>query len=246
MSVASYRRPLSRQSSLLFDWRAEDASLLARTGQLGAFVRASTGDAVSQSGNITMPSGLPRFSMVDSDGSGTVDTITARVDKTSGGRVAEVLSFPILFSLPANFTVYVKHYPDWYATAGALAAKAYLFTLGNAAPRLSCYRSDSAGQYAALIDTVTTDVTAVVAAPVTREQELIVQFSLLTTGGKAQIDAGAGLGTLTGAATAISAFGSATLFLGCFSSTGNEADSGIAVCKIATGLITLDQMRVAA
>lgn len=245
MSVASYRRPLERISSLLFDWRAEDGKLLARTGQLGAFTRASTGDATTQSGTVTMPSGLPRFSQVDSDGSGTVDRITIRVDKTSGGRNAEVLAFPLLFTLPVNFTVYVKHHPSWYATAGALAAKAYLFTLGNAVPRLSCYRSDSAGQYAALIDTVTTDVTAVVAAPVTREQELIVQFSLLTTGGKAQIDAGAGLGSLTGAATAISALGSNTLYLGCFSSTGNESDSGIAVCKISSGLLTLDQMRAA-
>lgn len=244
MNAPAPRRALERRSTLLVDWRAEDAALTCRTGQVAAFTRASTGDAATSVGTVTLPSGLPRFSMIDTDGAGGVDTLALRVDKTSGGRAVEVVAIPLLFTLPANFTVYVKHAPDWYATAGALAAKAYLFTLGNAAPRLSCYRSNAAGTYVAEIDTASTDASASVAAPVTRVQEVAVQFSLLTAGGKAQIDAGAGLGTLSSAATAISALGSNTLYLGCFSSTGNELDGGVLACKIASGLYTLDQMRV--
>lgn len=243
MSAPTYRRAVSRQSTLLLDWRAADLSLTARTGQVGAFTRASTGDTVTQSGAFTVNSGFPRFSMVDTDGTGGVDTMSLRVDKTSGGRNAEVLSFPLLWTLPTDLTVYVKHAPDWYATAGALATRAYVWTLGNAVPQISCYRSATAGEYGCLIDTATTDATAVVAAPVTRVQEVSVQLSTLLTGGKAQVDAGAGLGTISSAATAFSALGSLTMFLGTFSATTNELDSGIIECKVASGLYTLTQMR---
>ena len=129
MNAPAPRRALERRSTLLVDWRAEDAALTCRTGQVAAFTRASTGDAATSVGTVTLPSGLPRFSMIDTDGAGGVDTLALRVDKTSGGRAVEVVAIPLLFTLPANFTVYVKHAPDWYATAGALAAKADIASL---------------------------------------------------------------------------------------------------------------------
>lgn len=247
LSGTASRRPLSRQSSLLFDWRADDGSLIARTGQVLTLTRASTGTVVTPNGTVTVPSGMERFSMVDTDGDSIVDTTTLRADNASSPRVAEVWTATVTLPLALypTLTVYVKHRPDWYATSGGITTDAYLWTLGNAVPRISLKRDGSDGKYTALIDTVTTDATATQTAPTTRVQEVCVQLTALTTGGKAQVDCGSGLGTLSSAATAIAALGNTTLYFGCFSSTGNEAVSGILALKIAAGALTLAQMQVA-
>lgn len=243
MTSPSWRTPLVRQSSLLVDWRADDASLRCRTGQLAAFARASTGDAVTLVGTVTMPSGMPRWEMLDTAGAG-VDELGLRVDRASGPRAVEAVSIPVLFGLPNDLTVYVRHAPTWYATAGGVGtAHRYLFTLGGSVPQLYCYRSSSSGVYLAGIDTSGTDRTETVAAPVTRVQEVCVQFAALLTGGTVRVDAGAGFGSTSAAASAIAALGSAVVHLGCFSSTGTEADSGLLSFKVASGLYTLAEMR---
>lgn len=237
------RVSLERRSRLLLDWRAEDAMLRARSGQLLAFTRASVGGVVSPVGTINVPSGYPRFSMVDTDGTGGVDAVGMRVDKASAPRVAEVVSVPLEFTLPDDLTVYIRHAPNWYATSGALASVAYLFALGTTAPRILLYRSNTAGQYAGWIDTSTTDATATVAAPTTRVQEVCMQVRDLHAGGRVKVDAGAGFGTESAAAAAFTSLVANTAYIGTFASTGNEADSAIFEVKMAAGLFTLSEMR---
>lgn len=243
MSALTPRNPFARPSSLLFDWRAEDASLTARTGQVLTFARNSAADLVTVAGTVSVPADVPRFAMVDSLGSG-VDAIALRVDEADSPRVAEVVTADLLFSLPTDLTIYVRHVPAWYATSGGVTDDAYLWTLGASVPRLSLRRAGDAGTYVASIDTATTDASQSAAAPVTRTQEVVVQLASLLTGGTVAVDAGAGLSAASTAATAISALGSMRLFLGGFSSTGNEARSAIREIKIASGLQSLATMRI--
>lgn len=234
------RSPLQRRSSLLMDWRSADASLTCRSGQVGSLARSATGSVVTTSGSITFPRDYPRFSMLDTAGAG-VDELGLRVDRTE----VDIWTIPVLFALPTNLTVYIRHAPTWYASSGGVGtAHRYMFNLGGTTnAQLYCYRSLSSGVYLAGIDTTPTDRTATVTAPTTREQEVCVQFASLLTGGTVKVDAGSGFGAVSAAASALAALGSGTVYVGCHSSTGTEADSGIMEFKVASGLYTLSEMR---
>jgi hypothetical protein len=242
MSVTTPRRPLSRRSTLLFDWRAEDASMTARTGQALTFARNSAADLVTLLSTISVPAHVPRFAMVGGT-SATLDTPVLRINEASGPRVAEVVTAALGFSLLADLTIYAKHCPDWYATSGGITTDAYLWTIGNAVPQISCRRASGAGTYIGLINTATTDASQTATAPVTRTQEVLVQIASLLTAGTVKVDAGSGLSAASSAATAVAALGSMTLYLGGLSSTGTEMRSGLVELKIASGLYTLAQMR---
>jgi hypothetical protein len=62
MSLATGLFPTGRQSGLLFDWRAEDRSLTARSGQVGTLTRAGAGTLVDVNGVLlSSPDNQPRF-----------------------------------------------------------------------------------------------------------------------------------------------------------------------------------------
>jgi len=60
--------PTTPKSKFLFDWRARDLTLSARTGQVGTLTRASTGTMFDQNGVlVTAPNNAPRFGYFGGD-----------------------------------------------------------------------------------------------------------------------------------------------------------------------------------
>lgn len=234
MTSPLWRRPLLRQSTLLFDWWHGDGSLLARTGQQGVFVRGSAGTVALPGGNFTYPSGVPRWTPTG-----------LRVDPASSPRVAEVLSWTLDWVLPASFTVYARVAPTWAAETGGVAGAPHIWAVENGAStvRLNARRNSMSAGYTATIDTATTDGAATTTAPVTPQQEVVVHYHQLDAGGTTRIDTGAGLSDWSSAATALTLNTGWTLWAGCRASTGTELNGGLMALKIAAGLFTLAEMQ---
>ena len=379
------RLPLGRRSTLLLDYRAEDLSLLCRSGQLLSLYRAGVGTSVTDGGLATDGYGAPRFHRVDTDGDYAVDTMslliepavsqlctytrdlsnaawtksnlsaalsqtgfdgaltsaslltatagngtalqaitsgsaqrvtsvwarrsvgsgtvqmtqdngstwlamtltadwrrfsiapvtsanptvgfrivtngdaivvdfvqhelgaypTSPVARTSGAaaRIADAVNLVSAWPFSNNLTVYAKIAPDWAAVSRGIGTTAYGVTLGNAVTRLSVSRAGASGGWTGLIDTSGTDASTTQAAPVTPMQEVCVQFANLAGGGTVAVDVGTGLSAPSSAASAASVLGSADVFIGGFSSAGNELGGGLIGLKIAAGLFTMTQMR---
>lgn len=118
----------SRSSRLAFLWEARDASLVARSGQVGVFsasgvstiggvITPGTGPGTVQAGRAQ-----PRFGMVG--GVPLLDLASA-----TAGQDAELLQFPFALG-PVSLTLLLTLTPTW--TMGASRATInYAFTLGN-------------------------------------------------------------------------------------------------------------------
>lgn len=381
------RLPLSRRSTLLLDYRAEDLSLLCRSGQLLTLARAGGAMLVTDSGLAPAGYAQPRFTRVDTDGDGIVDTMalllepamtqlatwtrdltnaawtkstmstaltqtgadgapnaatlltatganatalqaitdasaqrvtSAYVRRVTGvgaiqmtqdngttwtavtitgaftrvsipnatvtnptigfrivtngdaiavdfvqhehgaypsspiartsaaaGRLADALTLAATWPFQTNLTAYLKAAPAWSALAGGIGVAAFGLTLGNAVTQLSVSRAAGSGVWTGTIDTSGTDASKTGTAPVTPLQEVCVQFAGLLTGGTVAIDVGSGLSVVSSAASAASALGSSNIYVGGFSSAGNEFGGGLIGVKLAAGLFTMQQMRVA-
>lgn len=117
---------VSRISQLSFGWDAKDASLLARTGQLGALTvaAAASGGAITPAYGSALVAGRgePRFSRV-----GTVNGLD--LSGVTAGQDAERLLYPYAMAV-GSLTVVLKLTPTWSAGASR-ATEHYVFGLGS-------------------------------------------------------------------------------------------------------------------
>jgi hypothetical protein len=122
-----------------------------------------------------------------------------------------------------------------------------VFSIGPTAPgvggniRLGFLQAPS-GSNRLTIDTPTTDQNADQAIAAGTEIKLCGQVRLLTTGGKAKLDVGAGFGAETLAASAISAFSSQTLYVGSDDTASNRLSGVLFDLIFARGQRTLVEM----
>jgi hypothetical protein len=124
-----------RSSRLAFSWDARDRSLLARSGQQGAFASAlGTAQTITPSYGATLTAGRgqPRFSRI----AGPTSAAVLDIDSSSAGTERQWLTFP--FAIPvASLTVLLRLTPTW--TMGAARATANMaLGIGNpgVGPRL--------------------------------------------------------------------------------------------------------------
>lgn len=103
--------------------------------------------------------------------------------------------------------------------------------------------SDIAGNIEALLDDGTTTVTALDAIPAGGFVDICAQFTNVTSAGKVRLDVGAGFGSYSATVTPISAWASATLYLGSWSSGAENMDAGLRRLIIAPGARTLASLK---
>ena len=163
---------------------------------------------------------------------------------SAGTTAADNLSASLAW-LPQDFTVYARvSRPPWAGAAMASGFVGGIVSQWNVSgSRWGIRYSDIAGNIEALLDDGTTTVTALDAIPAGGFVDICAQFTNVTSAGKVRLDVGAGFGSYSATVTPISAWASATLYLGSWSSGAENMDAGLRRLIIAPGARTLASLK---
>lgn len=171
---------------------------------------------------------LPYVKSVGSSGTTSSDQLTATVAW-----------------LPQDFTVYARVLrPTWESVTTPSGFIGGIVSQWNTSgARWGLRFAGVSGQIEAMLDDGTTTVTASAAIPAGGALDICAQFMNVTSGGSVRLDVGAGFGSASSAVTAISAWSTATVYVGSWSAATENMDAGLRRLIVAPGARTLSGLR---
>ncbi len=226
------------QSRALFHWRASDGSLTPLTGQAPSYVRASTlsGQTDYHGSAFTVGYQAPAFTTVDLDGDSIRESLALR-QLTATPSYA---SWPV----PVRPTLDLTCYAKWVDRRPGTETGRFVFDLVWGSP-LAQFAIGHTGtqQYVALFYDGTTSRLST-SGSVGGAGSIVEASATLTTAGvvtlTTSINGGAPVIAAAAASLTRPSSTTATLYTG---STGNAPTADLLALKLATGLLTLQDMR---